>query len=392
MNILWITLESILPANSGGRIGVYKRLERIAKKNAIFLYYPYDNEDEAIYLAELEKICHEVHIYKRNRLGKTGINLIKYPYTVASRKILQMRKDIEKCILDKNIDIINVDFPHMCVNLLGIETHIPIIINEHNIEWKVYQTISKSQKSLLKKVAYYIDAYRLKYYEQNLMKRMRFSKVTFVSEKDMEYMIDSKLINEKQAELVPVGADIHEPLCFEKHNGKNIIFVGKMSYGPNIEAAKWFVKEVFPRLREMIEDVKFYIVGKDPSDDIKRMESEDIIVTGLVDNVKKFYTISDLVVIPLKNGGGVKVKLLEAISYNKPIVSTSIGVEGTYYSNHYIPVADDADIFADYCMHCLTDQRYYEKEKIYNYFIENYTWAEIGNKYNDIMQKVISGE
>lgn len=395
MKILWITLESLLPANSGGRLGVFKRLEQLSKENDIFLFYPYDNKNELIEVNNLKKYCVEVHPYDRksNLLNALKL-LIKYPYTVGSRCFIEMQADIRKCIDENKIDIINVDFPHMCVNLLNVETDIPIILNEHNIEWKVYRRIAKSEKNIVKKFLYYIDSFRLKKYEKKILKIIPFSSITFVSDKDMLEFNKIYKFSRKNLNLVPVGADMHNLDIVSKSNNeeKNIIFVGKMSYGPNIEGVKWFLKNIFPEIQKQYNQVKFYIVGKDPTEDIIKLSSQNVVVTGIVDDISKYYKIADLVVIPLLNGGGVKVKLLEAISYKDNIVSTSIGVEGTIFSNgKTIPVADSKDDFLKHCIETLKlNQEYISRNKqAYQIFKNNYSWNSIGKEYYKIIKSVV---
>ncbi|MBR3152417.1 MAG: glycosyltransferase [Clostridia bacterium] len=389
MKILWITLESILPCNTGGRIGVFKRLEQISKNDEIFLFYPYDKEEELTQIKELKKYCKKVYPYSRkdNKIHAL-LNVFKYPYTVGSREILKMKSDIRKCIIEDNIDVVNVDFPHMCVNLLGLDINIPIILNEHNIEWKVYKNIAKSHKNVIKKMLYFIDSFRLFFYEKKIFQKINFSQITFVSDKDMDYMIEKKIVDANKAILIPVGADINS-IINKEHSDKNIIFVGKMSYGPNIEAVKWFVNDIFKKIENDIPNVKFLIVGKDPTSEVKKLERNNIIVTGFVKSVEEYYNIADLVVLPLKNGGGVKVKLLEAISYRKPIVSTNIGVEGTYFKESLIPVADDADTFSRICIDILKNNYKYKYNQIDTCFIENYTWDGIGKKYREMIRKLL---
>lgn len=391
MRILWITLESILPANTGGRIGVFKRLEQLSQTNEIYLFYPYDNESELTQVNELKKYCKKVYPYSRTANKKHGlVRLLKYPFTVGSREFSEMKRDIKLCIEKERIDVINVDFPHMCVNLLDMDINVPIVLNEHNIEWKVYKTIANSHTNLIMKALYYIDSFRLKKYEESVFKKLNFSKITFVSSKDMQTMIDEKMVDKTRACLIPVGANIQE-INAVPHVEKNIIFVGKMSYGPNIEAAKWFVKEIFPKIKEHINSAKFYIVGKDPTEEVEKLRTKSVIITGIVPDIKKYYEIADLVVLPLKNGGGVKVKLLEAISFNKPIVSTSVGVEGTYFASHYIPVSDEPQLFAELCESVLNDKNIYPEKEVYDYFINNYTWAGIGKKYEQCLKEAIVG-
>lgn len=162
-----------------------------------------------------------------------------------------------------------------------------------------------------------------------------------------------------------------------------------MSYGPNEEAAEWFAKKIFPKIIEKIDNVKFYIVGKEPSEKVKRLASKNVIVTGSVDSVEPYYEAADLVVIPLQNGGGVKVKLLEAVSFAKPIVSTSVGVEGTVYSqNNTIPVADDEVSFASCCIDALKGKGDSISSEAYKVFLEQYTWEGICRKYRKILENI----
>ena len=393
MKILWITLESVLPANSGGRLGVFKRIEQLSKTEEIYLFYPYDSDDELKYVQELKKYCKEVHPYSRKENIKYALlKLFKYPYTVSSRNIKEMQCDIRKCIIENNIDVINIDFPHMCVNILDMNINIPIILNEHNIEWKVYRTISKSQKNIIKRILYFIDSIRLKKYEKKILKKIKIDLITFVSSLDMENFKNENKVFKQKLELVPVGADLVDIINKKDDKTKNIIFVGKMSYGPNIEAVNWFIDNVFDKIKNEIENVKLYIVGKDPTESIIKLADNNIIVTGKVDSVVDYYNMADLVVIPLLNGGGVKVKLLEAISYKKNIVSTSIGVEGTIYSNSKtIPVSDFPDEFASLCIESLKNNNEIIKRNrlAYEIFTENYTWEKIGKKYKEMIKKLL---
>lgn len=395
MNILWITLESVLPANSGGRLGVFKRLEQVSKTEKIYLFYLYDDDDELCYAKNLKEYCEEVYPYKRERsLIKIVPKLLKYPYTVASREISHMQKKIERCIKERAIDLINVDFPHMCVNLLKIKTTIPIILNEHNIEWKVYQTIASSQRNVLKKIAYWVDSFRLKVYEKQIFLKIKFDKITFVSEKDMRFAIEHHFCSQEKCKLIPVGSDKQILSNMENQSKrKNIIFVGKMSYAPNVEAVMWFVNEILPRIQARYENVKFYIVGKEPLVKVQKLAKENVVVTGMVDSVKQYYEQADLVVLPLKNGGGVKVKLLEAIGYGKMVVSTSVGVEGTIYADgETITIADEEADFADKCIDCLatTDEAKKRMSEAYKIYCENYTWKKIGKDYVSVMKDAVN--
>lgn len=396
MKIVWIMNECPLPANSGGRIGMFKRLEQIAKYDDVYLFYTYDDDREVTQREVLLGYCKEVYAYKRKKHG-IGLMLrcLRRPFTVETRNIKQMQFDLAALIERCSPDIINVDFPHMCIDLLPLikQYNIPIVLNEHNIEWQFYKQLAASGLKFPKNLIYSYDSKRLKHYEEGLHKKIRFSGITFVSDCDMQCYKEWLGSDIKMAHI-PVGADARA-LTPMPNNGeqKRIIFVGIMSDGPNAEGAEWFAKQVMPTILSAYPKAKFYIVGKNPGERVKSLVNNNVVVTGVVDSVDEYYENADLVVIPLFHGGGVKVKLLEAMSFARPIVSTSSGVQGTAFeANKHLFVADDPNIFAEHCIKVLAGGDQIEKMvyAAYGFFSENYTWEKIGEKYRQFLVNVIN--
>ena len=394
MKIIWITLESPLPANTGGRIGVYKRIEQISKSNEIYLFYPYDNDSEIEKVCELNNLCCKVYAYKRKKKSFNVLfkSLFK-PFTVVSRDIREMQEDMEYLLTHEKIDLINVDFPHMCINLINIykKFNVPIILNEHNIEWKFYKAISKSSHNIIKKIVYGFDSIRLKHYEERLSKKIDFKGVTFVSDKDLNYY--KKWIGEQsKLEHIPVGAELKNGLPpADNGESKKIIFVGLMSAAPNAEGAMWFVKKIFSKILEKFPKAVFYAVGKNPCNEVLALVCDNVKITGTVESVDEYYKNADLIVIPLFNGGGVKIKLLEAVSYKRPVVTTECGAEGTaFVANEHLRITDNSDLFAEYCIDALScsDESKRLTENAYKFFCENYTWEQIGKKYDNFLKSI----
>lgn len=388
MKMIWITIESILPANSGGRIGIFRRLEQLSKYNEIYLYYTMDSENDSQYIKELKKYCIEVHGYVREKKSiKTIVNSIKAPYTVASRKNEYMIEDIKKCMKENSIDLINVDSPHMGLNLMELKTNIPIVLNQHNIEWKVYLNIAKSNNNLIKKFVYFIDAYRFKWFEEKLYKKVNFKMITFVSSEDMNFFKETHKLNCK-LELVPVGAiEYDNDYNWDKKDSYKILFVGKMNYAPNSEAVLNFAKNIYPTIKKEIDKAEFWVVGKDPTTEILSLKSDSIHVTGSVPSVDSYYQDADLVVVPLLHGGGVKVKLLEAMGHNVPIVSSMVGVQGTEFNENNLLIASNDDDFAQKCISFFKSKKTYREmySNLFHIFSNKYTWKEIGKKYNVLL-------
>ena len=137
--------------------------------------------------------------------------------------------------------------------------------------------------------------------------------------------------------------------CKDIHERKDIMFVGGFAHAPNADAVKWFVQEIFPKILKAYPDIKFYIMGSNPPEEILAMNSDSIIVKGFVtdEELDTFYRKCRLDVVPLRYGAGMKGKVIEAM-YNKiPLITTPIGAEGLKEFDEVMCVHEDADAFAE---------------------------------------------
>ncbi|MCJ8012685.1 glycosyltransferase [Paenibacillus sp. KQZ6P-2] len=143
----------------------------------------------------------------------------------------------------------------------------------------------------------------------------------------------------------PYG-ETHSINAFEGR--KDLLFVGGFNHKPNFDGIMWFIKDVFPKIRNEIEDIKLFIVGSNPPEELKEMQSEQIVIAGYVSDqeLEEYYNRCRVVVVPLRFGAGVKGKVVEALNYQVPIVTTSIGAEGLENIKDVLAVSDDKDHFA----------------------------------------------
>ena len=392
MNIIWISLYPPLPLNFGGPIGIYHRVKELAKHgNNIYLFYINDDKNVE-YNHQLSFFCEEVHSYERvKRIGmRYIIECLRFPYTVAQRDIIQMQENIEECIKQRNIDLINVEFPQMCVNLLSLKKkyHIPIILHEHNNEWNRFSQIAEASKGI-KKLLLIRESRKLRRFEKMLENNHIVDYYSFLSTDDREiHMATFNVVNERTI-LAPLGGDLKEIESIP-HEDYIFMFCAAMDSEMNEEAAIWFSQEVFNRIQN--ENVKLYLVGRNPTERVRALENEKIIVTRTVDSVDEYYALADAVVIPLLHGGGVKVKLFEAVERGKLVITTPVGIEGTLFSSEQMLVADDAEKMLSCCLYAI---EYREKcqqlqKSMMDLFINSYTWGAIGNEYNSAIQRLIN--
>lgn len=396
LNILWLTLESLWPVDTAGKIGVYKRLENVCKKHDVYLFYFTDSDRSTD--TELSGVCKEIKGFQR---VKSKIQLLKnyihLPYTVSTRVSEELTNEIDSCIIENHIDLINIDFPQMCYSLLKCKNlaNVKIVLNQHNIEWQRFEEISKSESiTWMRKLISVLESVRLKKYEELIYSKIHFDGMTFVTQDDIDIFKQWIEVHPYYLKLVPGGAESHfiSKPNITNHN-HSIIFVGVMSNELNPEGALWFINKVWPKIKKEVPEVQFFVVGKDPVEKLKRITEPDIHVTGYVEDLKKYYEMADFVVIPVQHGGGVKLKLLEAIGYGKVVVTTSVGARGTKFEHGVdIIIEDDPEAFADYCIDILNNCEKYSmlKKNAEKKFRDEYTWEGISDRYIEFLETIIS--
>jgi polysaccharide biosynthesis protein PslH len=148
---------------------------------------------------------------------------------------------------------------------------------------------------------------------------------------------------------IPLEVDLEEYRPFVESSAyRGITLSGTMSYEPNHEAALHFIRDILPHIRSRFDDVKFFVVGKSPREELLRFQNGQVIITGEVENIQDYLKRSGVVVAPILSGGGMRLKILEAFALSKAVVSTSIGVEGIEYTDgENILIADTPGAFAN---------------------------------------------
>lgn len=381
--MIWVSPECPYPANTGGRIVIMKRLEYLSQNNEIYFFSVIDNDEEYKYASDLLKYCKEVHLYKRNKYSALS-KLIKAPFVCVSRWLSSMKHDIEECFENEKIDWVIVDFPQMLGNISEeIFNSNKLVLNQHNIEYMTLQNLAESIGNPLRRILYSVEARRLYQFEKRCYRNSNIRLFTFVSIEDKAFF--EKKFGKVNTLLVPVGAEVHG--YEENKDNQNIIsYFGKMSYPANAEAAIWFSYNVFPIIQKEIPESKFYIVGKDPSKHLLNLSesNSNIVVTGTVDTIEDYYKQTDLVVVPLNHGGGVKVKVLEALGHGKLVISTVKGIEGTIFRNQVeLLTAESATDFAHICINTLQNFSCYERIRRCGYenIRKNFTWKVVVERF-----------
>jgi glycosyltransferase involved in cell wall biosynthesis len=211
--------------------------------------------------------------------------------------------------------------------------------------------------NIVKRLYFQLQAQRMAQYEGEACRKAK--RVIAVSNADADTMRREYRVQDVSA--VPTGVDLE----FFKNPGTptptgfkaDLVFVGSMDWMPNSEGIRWFVREVFPLVLKKRPNTTFTIVGRKPPPDIDAMTNERIKVTGTVPDVRPYLWGSSVSIVPLRIGGGTRLKIYEAMAASVPVISTSVGAEGLEIEDgQNIAIADDAGPFADRCVDLLNDR------------------------------------
>lgn len=182
----------------------------------------------------------------------------------------------------------------------------------------------------------------------------------------------------------------------DEPEANSLIFVGSMDWLPNEDAILFFAQQILPRIRRVIPDVKLSVVGRNPSPHLwqKLADEPAIDLLGWVDDVRPYIARHALCVVPLRIGGGTRIKVYEAMAMGKAMVSTSIGTEGLpVVHGYHVWLADEADDFAEAVIHLLQDRSARRQvEAAARQFVETQcSWDRVAAAFADICRQVAAG-
>jgi len=176
---------------------------------------------------------------------------------------------------------------------------------------------------------------------------------------------------------IPMNSEIAGRPVNRSYDPNKIVFVGRMDVPHNIAAVLYFCKEIWSEVKKKHSSAKFYIIGKNPSQQVKALQSDykDVIVTGEVDDVEHITRDAAVFVAPLLFGSGIKTKIIEAMIQGIPVVSTTVGAEGISINNDFMYVTDERTEFANRISTLLQDTNLNKKRSIngYNYVVNNFS-------------------
>jgi len=384
-----LVLTPILPypPDDGSRLRTYQVLKFLSKRFTVDLISFYlETEDLVAARDFLKQFCKDIYLLSQGKTRQSKYKL--FFYSVDKEK----RKEISNIIREKKYDVIQAE---KVVSLVYLDTDIlknyKVVLDSWGIDSEISFQIYKMQKNFFSKFLSYLKYLRHYYSELFLLSQINY----FVAITDKSYNFYSKHFKNKKIFLVPNAVDL-EYFCSDKdipvEKGR-ISFVGIMNFLPNIDAVMFFCKEVVPQLRKKI-DFKFYIIGKNPTKEVLNLANgKDIIVTGEVKDIKEHFLKSEVIVIPLRMGSGLRNKVIQAMACGKTVVVTKDATEGlNVEDNVNILIANTPEEFVEKILLALNNKELNLKigENARKYVEENFSYDVVEKKWFKVYDEIFS--
>jgi len=399
MNILWLSHTFPYPPKGGVYQRSYNLIKETSQKHNVYLIAVSDrkikNLSEAV--EHFKGFCSEVSIIELpfNNLSKYFIALKSFfslkPYTTQWIQNIEARKTIRHFIHKLNINVVHFDSIDVAPYIDEVKD-LPKVLNHHNIESQMMMRRFIKEKNLLKKIYFFVEAIKLKKQEKILCAQFRSNVV--VSNLDKDRLL--KVCPSIKIDVIPNGVDINYFAPTQQNYEPNtLIFAGGMTWYPNRDAMQYFCNKIWPLIKTYYPDVKMTIIGRNPPKNILKLSRLDpnIIVTGFVDDIRPYAERTHVYVCPIRDGGGTKVKILDALAMGKPIVAHPIAIEGIdgKAGEHFLLAKTPAEFLQQ--ISNLFDNHELCKRLSHNgreLAIEKYDFKKIGEKLSCVYESILS--
>ncbi|WP_227357157.1 glycosyltransferase family 4 protein [Haladaptatus salinisoli] len=395
MRLAWVTPSPPYPPNEGARVVAFNRISRLYDRgHEIHVLAPVDKR-----MAErerrMEAYCTTATYFPRDGALAEQLRRPWTPHLTARTRSEALQTRLDE-LVKEGIDAIFVEYTPMAE--YADDRSVPTCIGVHNVEYRLLAGMARSLIPSPVAAAYAIEAARLFRYERAAYRERWADAYVFLSSDERREVTDRYPNVAECAFESPVGVDIGRFRSVERPefyptDQPVIVYTGSMSYKPNIDAVRWFVHDIFPRVRERHPEATFFVVGKDPDPTVCELSDRPgVTVTGRVEHIEPYIAGADVAVVPLRQGGGMKIKLLEALAAAQPVVTTSVGIRGTAFEGgEHVFLADIPAVFAERVADVLNDaNRGDVRITGHRFACDTYSWKAVIDQLETVLRTVVN--
>jgi glycosyltransferase involved in cell wall biosynthesis len=350
LSILYLAPRVPWPLDTGGKIRSYHLLRALALRHRLHLL-TFDGPEAAGGLAQMRGLGVTCDLQRPDRLPGTLIKgalglLGPLPLKVLKYQSPALLRRLRRAIPREGRAVVHCDHIHMAP--YGPLCGLPFVIDEHNVETLIWERFAADRaEPLYRRLVFRQQALLLRQLEGRLAARAAL--VLACSEADQQQLRALPGGAAAESRLVPNGVDVAAfsapgPAELSGH----VFFTGSMDWAPNENAVLTFLDEIWPAMRAELADLRFVVVGRDPGQRLQARHGADgVTVTGTVPDVRPYMRGALALLVPMRVGGGTRLKILEAFAGRVPVVSTAVGIEGIEAEpgTHYLR----AETAAEFC-------------------------------------------
>jgi sugar transferase (PEP-CTERM/EpsH1 system associated) len=401
VKILWLNSGLLLPLDKGGKLRTWHLMRHLAMRHEItYLSFSNPSNTDADRVG-MREVCEHLHTVPRTDPAKGTLpfyleaarySVDAVPYAVAKYRSGEYRAQLEALLERESFDAVVCDFLVPIVNLPK-RLPCPAILFTHNVEAEIWRRHAANAHDSVSRFMLTQQWRRMLRFEKRALSR--FDLVLAVSDADRQTfrrLYPGAL--KAPIHVVQTGVDtaFFNVDTITPVRPAHLVFTGSMDWLPNEDGMQYFAREILPRIRQVEPEATLSIIGRAPTPAVRRLAEEaGIEVTGRVEDVRPHVAAGAVYVVPLRIGGGTRLKIFEAMAMGKAVVSTTVGAEGLpVTSGQNIVIADEPARFSQAVVHLIRDveaRRRIEAEAR-RIVVEKYDWSAVAQDFEDALQRL----
>jgi len=392
MKLLWVKGDFLHPTTKGGQIRTLETLKRLNQWHDVHyagLNYPLHPEA----LARTGEYCSHVYPIPHSVPAKFSAGFAgeliqglysKWPVGINRYRSPEMERTIADLTRREKFDAIVCDFLNASQNMPDLGS---AVLFQHNVEAVIWKRQAERARNPVVRAYFGLQARKMRDYERDVCRRVK----SIVAVSDADAGIMRHEYGAQRVSPVATGVDLEYFAPQPAEPAADLVFVGSMDWLPNVDGVTWFVQEILPLIRRRRPHTTLAVVGRKPGPEMLELAAADskIRITGTVPDVRPFMWGSTLSIVPLRIGGGTRLKIYEAMAAKIPVISTTIGAEGLdYQAGENIAIADHPADFAELSITLLEDEA--ERRRLaaaaWELVHTKYSWEVVCHQFERLLQ------
>jgi polysaccharide biosynthesis protein PslH len=399
MRILWVKMGGLWPSNTGGRVRSLQIISELSRRHQVSVVTTHGLGDDPEGLARQLPLCRHVdslpYVVPKRGDRQFPLAVVRSwfsadPVDLWKWRVPSVRARVDGFMSRDTVDVCVADFLFATPNV-PFGGQVPVVLFEHNVEYQIWQRLAAIEQSPLKRALLEVEWRKVMTREAAACAAADLT--IAVSEDDRRRL--AQLAPLAQTATIPTGVDTG----YFRKNGTpevpgRIVFTGSMDWRPNEDAVLYFIDTMLPAIRRRVPIATLAIVGRNPTPRLRDAAARvGALVSGTVDDVRPWIDEASVCVVPLRAGGGTRLKIFEALAMEKPVVSTTLGAEGLALApGREFVAADDPDVFVREVVSLLRDpsRRRVLARAGRRLVEEKYSWSHVAREFEGHLDSAVA--